>query len=225
MTGGVREARPAATVELLYEGEVVRVQADDVLVGRTANCTVRVVHPLVSREHCRLEPRADGLFVVDLNAVNGTWLNGARVEGRAQARAGDRLGLGRDGAVLVVQRALVDGVDVSLAAREEDQRTMVAGDPRAAGVVARVDVSPAARLAARDAPTREADIPVVAAMPTAEITDDAPPTYTGPNPTRSVSLLGLLVGVALGLATVAVLAKWTPVFDKIRGRSAEVRAR
>ena len=168
--GGERAERPAATVELLYEGSVVRAQADDVLVGRTASCTVRVVHPLVSREHCRLEPRADGLFVVDLNAVNGTWLNGVRIDARTRARAGDRLGLGREGAVLVVQSALVLGVDVSRVVPEEEKKTMVAGDPRAAGVVAKIEVAPDARPAARpDAPTKEAGsdaIPVVPAMST-----------------------------------------------------------
>ena len=68
--------------EILCDGNTVLVQADDVTVGRTGACTVRVVHPLVSREHCRLEIRADGLFVVDLGSVNGTWLNGTRVDGR-----------------------------------------------------------------------------------------------------------------------------------------------
>ena len=42
--------------------------------------------------------------------------------------------------MLTVQRALVGGVDVASGSREEDMKTMVAGDPRAKGAVARVEV-------------------------------------------------------------------------------------
>jgi pSer/pThr/pTyr-binding forkhead associated (FHA) protein len=222
-----RGERPAATVELMYEGEVILVQSHDVVVGRTPNCTVRVVHPLVSREHCRLEPRVDGLFLVDLHAVNGTWLNGVRIEGRTQARAGDRIGLGREGAVLVVHRALVDGVDVSRRPREEDQKTMVAGDPRAEGKVAHIEVAldalpslgyadePPTRAVddRMHAPTGEAAIPVAAAIQTSEIGHDA--TITGEAAVdvlaamraRNRFVRGFAVGVAVGLAAVALLAK------------------
>lgn len=141
-TGGARGSEPAPTLELDCDGSPVLVQAHDVVVGRVAKCTVRVTHPLVSREHCRFEPREDGLFVVDLGSVNGTWVNGERVAGRVQVRKGDKVGLGRDGAVLVVRSAVVGIIDVARLPREEDMRTMVAGDARARGVIARVDVAP-----------------------------------------------------------------------------------
>ena len=110
-------------------------------IGRTSASTVRVSHPLVSREHCRIEVRGDGVYVVDAGSANGTWLNGERVTSRTRVRAGDRIGLGRDGAVLLLQRALVDGADVSRRASEDEMKTMVAGDPRALGAVARVEVA------------------------------------------------------------------------------------
>ncbi len=245
--------RPAATLELLYDGEVILVQADDVVVGRTARCTVRVVHPLVSREHCRIEARPDGLFVVDLDAVNGTWLNGTRVVGRAQARAGDKLGLGREGAVLVVRRAVVADVDVSRLPREEDMNTMVAGDPRARGAVARVEVAPEAlpalgvgdepttraadetrraRPQAPQAPTVEAPIPIASVLPTGELPPTpAPAAAPTPAPdapapdSARVFVPGLAVGFVLGLAIVAALAKFTPALDAVRAKPAQGGAR
>jgi pSer/pThr/pTyr-binding forkhead associated (FHA) protein len=141
-TGGARGSEPAPTLELDCDGNPLLVQSHDVVVGRVAKCAVRVTHPLVSREHCRFEPRSEGLFLVDLGSVNGTWLNGQRVDGRVQVRAGDKVGLGRDGAVLVVRRAVVGVIDVTRLPREEDMRTMVAGDARARGVVARAEVAP-----------------------------------------------------------------------------------
>jgi pSer/pThr/pTyr-binding forkhead associated (FHA) protein len=242
----VRGERPAATVELMYEGEAILVQSDDVVVGRTAGCTVRVVHPLVSREHCRLEPRADGLFVVDLHAVNGTWLNGVRIEGRTQARAGDRIGLGREGAVLVVQRAIVDGVDVSRRPHEEDQKTMVAGDPRAAGKVARVEVAVdalpalgyadepttrAANVHQHAAATGEASIPVAAAIQTSEIgeegttTGEAAVAVRAAPPARRGFMRGFAIGVAIGLAAVALLATCTHALDALGAHSDKVAPR
>ncbi len=242
-----RGERPAATVELMYEGDAILVQSNDVVVGRTPNCTVRVVHPLVSREHCRLEPRVDGLFVVDLHAVNGTWLNGVRIEGRTQARAGDRIGLGREGAVLVVQRVLVDGVDVSRRPREEDQKTMVAGDPRAEGKIAHIEVAldalpslgyadePPTRAATdqMQAPTGEAAIPVAAAIQTSEIGHEG--SITGEAAvdvdvlaavrTRNRFVRGFVVGVAVGLAAVALLATCAHALGAVGAGAAEVAPR
>jgi pSer/pThr/pTyr-binding forkhead associated (FHA) protein len=245
----VRGQRPAATVELTYEGETILVQSDDVVVGRTSKCTVRVVHPLVSREHCRIEPREDGLFVVDLQSINGTWLNGERVETRTRARAGDRIGLGREGAVLVVNRAVVGGVDVSRLPREEDQQTMVAGDPRAAGKVARVEVAPEAlpslgapvepttraandaEKAARAVAAGDQSIPVASAIQTNEIGDDGPTTgeagvaAPASAPARSGFAPGFVVGLVVGLAVVAALAKFTHALDAVRARPDEARGR
>lgn len=240
---GPRGAPAAPTLELVYDGNPVLVEAEDVIVGRTAKCTVRVVHPLVSREHCRIEPRADGLWLVDLGSVNGTWVNGVRVAERMQIRAGDKLGLGRDGAVLVVQRALVGGVDVSRQAREEDMKTMVAGDARAAGVVARVEVAAEALPAlgvADEPPTRGVGdrtrpvsvdpppaqptgsaIPVVTVMPSAAAHDDGMVTREAsvartPAPRRGGFVPGFAVGLAVGLAAVAALAKFTHVLEPLR---------
>jgi predicted component of type VI protein secretion system len=245
--GGEGRVRPAPTLELVCDGSPVLVQAEDVVVGRIPKCTVRVVHPLVSREHCRIEMRDDGVFVVDLGSANGTWLNGVRVESRSQLRTGDRLGLGRDGAVLVVQRATVGGVDVSRRAREEDMNTMLAGDARAVGaVVAHVEVAAEAlpalgaadepptraigEAARADAPKPAPPIPVVAAMQTSEIAPGAESPRTTEiavpaAPARRGFASGFAVGFVVGLALVAAALKFTHVLDPIRPAAGETRPR
>jgi hypothetical protein len=203
-TGGARGSEPAPTLELDCDGSPVLVQAFDVVVGRVEKCTVRVTHPLVSREHCRFEPRSEGLFLVDLGSVNGTWLNGERIGGRVQVRAGDRVGLGRDGAVLLVRSAVVGVVDVARLPREEDMRTMVAGDARARGVVARVDVAPDAlpslgvadepatrqvRPGDATAPTRQAAVsPTTAGIPIATVLRSADHAASDASRTSEVHL-------------------------------------
>lgn len=64
-------------------------------VGRATRADFIVDANLVSRVHCRLTAGAEEIEVVDLDSTNGTFVNGQRVESRATARAGDRIGVGR----------------------------------------------------------------------------------------------------------------------------------
>ena len=64
-------------------------------VGRAPQAEFIVDAALVSRVHCRLTAGATEIEVVDLDSTNGTFVNGERIDKRALARAGDRLGIGR----------------------------------------------------------------------------------------------------------------------------------
>lgn len=64
-------------------------------VGRATRADFIVDANLVSRVHCRLTAGAEEIEVVDLDSTNGTFVNGQRVDSRATARAGDRIGVGR----------------------------------------------------------------------------------------------------------------------------------
>jgi ABC-type multidrug transport system fused ATPase/permease subunit len=55
--------------------------------------------PMISRRHAIVQPVDGGLEIVDLGSTNGTWVNGARIEGPTRLAAGDVIGLG---SVLVV---------------------------------------------------------------------------------------------------------------------------
>ena len=113
-------------LEIEHEGRTLVVAARVVVVGRQHECALRVRHPLVSREHCRIELRPDGVYLVDLGSMNGTFLNGTPVGADTRLRRDDRIGLGRDGAVLVVRAAEIGAQD--LLEDESDLRTIPAGD-------------------------------------------------------------------------------------------------
>ncbi len=66
------------------------------LVGRAPQGGLRQVavqDPRLSRTHCELTPRPDGVEVVDFDSSNGTWVDGLRVE-RALARHNSVLRVG-----------------------------------------------------------------------------------------------------------------------------------
>src|SRR5262245_7789894 len=64
------------------------------VVGRAADCDVRLPHPNVSRYHARIERRPDGLYVADLGSVNGVWIGGRRIAEPTRVQDGDRVGVG-----------------------------------------------------------------------------------------------------------------------------------
>jgi pSer/pThr/pTyr-binding forkhead associated (FHA) protein len=62
--------------------------------GRALGSTIRIPSSEVSRLHCRLRIENGLVTVEDLESVNGTFLNGARVHNVETVRPGDRLSLG-----------------------------------------------------------------------------------------------------------------------------------
>lgn len=64
------------------------------IIGREEDCDLRVPVAEVSREHCRVEPNANGgLSVEDLGSSNGTYINGLLIE-EAEMAAGDVMKVG-----------------------------------------------------------------------------------------------------------------------------------
>lgn len=51
----------------------------DIVIGRGAECNLRLSAPQVSRRHCFLRIGSEGAFVSDLDSSNGTFLNGERL--------------------------------------------------------------------------------------------------------------------------------------------------
>src|SRR5262249_23694512 len=46
-----------------------------VVLGRGADCDIRINDHSVSRRHARIQPGADGYYAVDLQSTNGTFVN------------------------------------------------------------------------------------------------------------------------------------------------------
>jgi len=74
----------------------VRLTVDGpILVGRSSSAALQLIDGKVSREHCRISVDADGrLAIEDLGSQNGTFVNGARIDGRAALQPGDELAIG-----------------------------------------------------------------------------------------------------------------------------------
>lgn len=62
-------------------------------IGRESNNDIQIHDTEVSRRHARIEEREDGVWIVDLDSSNGSFLNETRITDHA-LRSGDRLQLG-----------------------------------------------------------------------------------------------------------------------------------
>lgn len=69
---------PEAWLEI--RGERYPVPASGSTIGRSAENEIRLVDPLASRRHARIEPRQGRQTIIDLDSANGTFVNGQRVQ-------------------------------------------------------------------------------------------------------------------------------------------------
>ena len=63
-------------------------------IGRNDACKIRLRHPEISERHALLAVRAEGVWIEDLNASNGTFLDEVRLEGRLPFRLSQTLRMG-----------------------------------------------------------------------------------------------------------------------------------
>jgi pSer/pThr/pTyr-binding forkhead associated (FHA) protein len=74
-------------------GQTVELTTPNAVIGRHTDVDLRLPLPDVSRRHCRCF-FADGLWqIVDLNSLNGIYVNGERVQ-QADLHQGDIIGIG-----------------------------------------------------------------------------------------------------------------------------------
>jgi FHA domain/DUF1707 SHOCT-like domain len=71
-----------------------RIDGARVVVGRAPDCDCVVPEDCASRRHAEIWRESGRWFVRDLGSRNGTRLNGMRVAGPVEIRAGDRVSLG-----------------------------------------------------------------------------------------------------------------------------------
>jgi pSer/pThr/pTyr-binding forkhead associated (FHA) protein len=71
-----------------------RVEVTSTLVlGRQA-ADLEIDDPQVSRRHAAVRPAGDAIEVEDLGSLNGTWVNGSRIDGPTRLAPGDRVRVG-----------------------------------------------------------------------------------------------------------------------------------
>jgi class 3 adenylate cyclase len=73
-------------------GQRIPVDAE-VVVGRV-EADLTIDDPLISRRHATIRPHSAGLEIEDLGSLNGTWVNGERVDGRRVLAGGDLVQVG-----------------------------------------------------------------------------------------------------------------------------------
>ena len=100
-------------------GQVIALDASQIVVGRSRSAQLRVVDDGISRTHCRLLRRGDAIIIEDLGSTNGTVVNGTKVA-RAELAAGDRIQLGPE---LTLQLSMYDDAEQTLARKLFDTST------------------------------------------------------------------------------------------------------
>src|SRR5258707_633407 len=75
-------------------GRTVPLEGPITTLGRAAGCDLVLELDNVSRQHCAVHARQDGLFVRDAGSTNGTFVNDEELKGERPLRAGDILRLG-----------------------------------------------------------------------------------------------------------------------------------
>jgi pSer/pThr/pTyr-binding forkhead associated (FHA) protein len=70
---------------------------NELVIGRALECDLCLPDPMMSRQHCKLEPavEGDGWAVVDLNSRNGVFVNAKRVMQRQALNHGDVITVGK----------------------------------------------------------------------------------------------------------------------------------
>jgi pSer/pThr/pTyr-binding forkhead associated (FHA) protein len=68
---------------------------DDLVMGRSSYCSFILDHETLSRVHASLRLSGERVLLVDEGSSNGSFVNGARVEGAVEVVPGDDIRLGR----------------------------------------------------------------------------------------------------------------------------------
>ncbi len=97
--------------------EVVTVEGEEVVIGRSPDCDLVIPQPYVSKRHVKI---LRGLVVVDLGSRNGTFIGKTRVKAAAVLKT-NRINLGDEDAV----------VEIDLVGDDEDTMTAASIDREA----------------------------------------------------------------------------------------------
>jgi transcriptional regulator with GAF, ATPase, and Fis domain len=74
-------------------GQTLSLTEDEIVIGRDASSHISLADLAVSRHHCRIYRTGDSFRIVDLDSLNGTFLNGLPVKERTLSH-GDQIKLG-----------------------------------------------------------------------------------------------------------------------------------
>jgi pSer/pThr/pTyr-binding forkhead associated (FHA) protein len=90
------------------ERREVAVTKEEFLLGRGADCDLRLGSKAISRHHCLLRFQPGEMILVDLGSANGTFVNGQRVRSQAPLKHGDEIALGEYRFQIETQQSGID---------------------------------------------------------------------------------------------------------------------
>jgi len=118
-----------------------QLQAHNTL-GRHPDNSIQILDRIVSKNHCHIIQVGNGFVLKDLGSLNGTYVNGQRVQGERALRRGDEIGLGStkiiyvgDGGVSQPQMNSAPQMSAAPQPAAVDPRANAAVDPRANAAV------------------------------------------------------------------------------------------
>ena len=166
-------------------GTTFPVQSGAVL-GRV-DADVTIADAQISRRHLKIYPGEDYVEIEDLGSINGTWLNGQRLQGRVRMGLGDSLRVGETTLELEAPTMTAGGTVIGAAPDSEELRRQVDAEkappvPPAFGDAPLIEEHPSSRPEAPEAesPEREPSPPQEA--PAYEPPAAATPTWGDPMP-------------------------------------------
>ncbi len=90
-------------------GELLVIERDHAILGRSSGADLRVPDASLSRMHARFDRARNTLSVTDLGSRNGTLVQGRRIEEKTELKVGDLITMGR----LVLRFAIQDAREVA----------------------------------------------------------------------------------------------------------------
>src|SRR6476619_3067936 len=75
-------------------GQMYRIPEGSTVIGRAGNAELRIVEEGMSRRHARVRREGERVLVEDLGSVNGTFVNGERLEDPRVLEEGDKIQIG-----------------------------------------------------------------------------------------------------------------------------------
>ena len=157
------------------QGSSIPLPQGKFLVGREEDCHLRPNSDLVSRHHCVFTVDDFSVRLRDLGSTNGTFVNGERLKGAVNLKAGDRVLIGK----LDFEVMLQEGSSVLPQSASGVETVMIAGSPEASSTSTQfampvLDLSATMPLSASTTPvTESAPAPVM--VPAGAETQMMPP--------------------------------------------------
>jgi hypothetical protein len=74
---------------VLASGEAIKIDKEQMIIGRSRTCDIVIPSAKVSRQHASLSRVEGELYIEDLGSANGVWRGGEKIANKARVNPGD----------------------------------------------------------------------------------------------------------------------------------------